>query len=161
MTLGRAEQPGIDAARLQCDRVAQGEFLLQGAVGRHPVVHPARKLANLGVQGAAHGDIDLLKAAANAKDRLAAGHAGADQPQGDRVAATVEGAMRLGRFVAVFLGVDIGPPARQQKAVEAFHQFLDGHVSAGSTGRSPAGIRPHPPPPPNTSARRHGPGIRR
>jgi hypothetical protein len=31
--------------------------------------------------------------------------------------------MRLGRVLAVFLGVDVGPPAGEEEPVEGFQQF--------------------------------------
>ena len=46
--------------------------------------------------------------------------------QGHRVARPVEGAMRLGRGLAVFLGMDVGPPPGEEEAVADLHQL--GHA---------------------------------
>ena len=124
--LARAHQPLEHPALGEAHDMAQRELLLDRTLGRHPVVEPAGQVADLGVQRAAESDVDLLKAAADAEEGLAARHACPHQRQGDRIAAAVEGAMRLGLGLAVFLGVDIGPPASQQEAVAARQQFLDG-----------------------------------
>ena len=99
--------------------------LLDWPIGGHPVVHPPWQVADLGVERSAHRHVDLLETAADAEERLATLDTGAHQRQHDGVAGAVEGAVRLGRLLAVFLGVHVGPPAGEQEAVAGFHQLLD------------------------------------
>jgi hypothetical protein len=103
--------------------VAQGEFLFDGAVGRHTMIVAPRQFTDFRVQGPAHGNVDLLKPAADAKDRLPALDAGPDQRQTYGIAVTVEGAMCLGWGFAVFLRMDVGPPAGEQEAIASLKQF--------------------------------------
>jgi hypothetical protein len=121
--LVRAEQLGELAARGQADLVAQREFLLQRAVGGHAVVHPAGKVANLRMQGAAEGHVDLLKAPADAEHGLARVDRRPDQRQRQAVAAMVEGAVRLRLLVAVMLGMDVRPPAGEDEPVAGRQQI--------------------------------------
>ena len=104
------------------------------------MVHPARQIADFGVQRAAHCHIHLLKAPADAQKRLAAFHAGLYQRQGDRITATVKRAMGGGFILTIGAGVHIGPPARQQKAVAQVQQF--GHRHKARIGRNHQRHRP-------------------
>ena len=118
-----------DTARPEAHGVAQGKLFLQRAVRRHPVVHPARKIANLGVQRAAHGDVHLLKATADAQKRLAPLYTGAHQRQGDRIAAAVKAAMCFGFFLAVFLRMHIRAAAGQKEAVAQVKKVRHRHIA--------------------------------
>ena len=109
----------------QADLVPQREFLLQRPVRRHAVVHPPRKVADLGMQRRAERHRDFLEPATETQDRLAALDRGADERQGHPVAVAVEGAMRLGRLFAVLLRVHVGPAAGQQEAVERVEKLVD------------------------------------
>ena len=99
--LARPEQAVERPAVGEADDMAMLELLLQRAVRRHPVVDPPRDLADLRVQRPAEGDVELLKAAADAEDRHAARHALPDQRQRHRIAVRIEGAVLLGRRVTV------------------------------------------------------------
>ena len=72
------------------------------------------KLADLGVKRAAQGHVHLLKATADAQERLAPVDAGADQRQRDRIAAAVKGTMRRGFLLAIFAGVDVRAAPRSR-----------------------------------------------
>ena len=109
--LGRAEQAVEHAPLLQGHGMTQGEFFLQRAIGGHPVVHPPRQVANLGMQRTTHRDVHFLKATTDAKKRLPAFDTGPHQRQGDRVAGAVEGSMRLGLGLAILFGMHVGTPA--------------------------------------------------
>ena len=135
--LFRPHQAVEHAAFGEAHRVAQGELLLQRAIGRHAMVHPPRQIADLGVKRAAHGDVHLLEPPAYAKEGLAALHAGADQGQRDRIAAAVKAAMGGGFLLAIFAGVHVGAPAGQQKAVAEVEQFF--HPDETGIGRDDQG----------------------
>ncbi len=111
------------------DGVAQGKLLLQRAIRGHPVVHPARKVADFRVKRAAKGHVHLLKAPANAEEGLAPLDAGADQGQRDRIAAPVEGPVGGGLFLAVFGRVHIRAAPGQKEAVAQFQQFVDADIA--------------------------------
>ena len=119
------------AARNQADVVAVGED--DGGVGmdlarrqsRHAMVHAPRQLADLGMQRAAERDVHLLKAAADAEDRHAAGDADLDQRQRQGVAGLVVGLMRGMRLGPEAGRVHVGAGARQQDAVDHLEQRVD------------------------------------
>ena len=127
--LARAHQPVERPAFGEGDRVAQGEAFLQRAVGRHAVVHPARKLADLGVKRAAKRHVHLLKATADAQEGLAPVDAGADQRQRDRIPAPVKGTMGGGFLLAIFAGVDVRAAPGQQEPVAQLQQLLDRDIA--------------------------------
>ena len=108
-------------------RVAQGEDLFQAALGGHAVVHAARKLANFGIEAAAHRHVNLLKAPADAQERLAAVNAGPDQGQRDGVAVAVKGPMGGGFRLAIFGRVYIRLAARQQEPIERVQKLVHRH----------------------------------
>jgi hypothetical protein len=114
------------AAGGQPHRVADRELLLERAVGRHAVVQAAGDLADLGVQRAAEGDVELLEAAADAEHRHAAGDAFVDQRQGERVAVGIEGAVLFSGFVAVVRGVHVRAAAGEDEARAGLDELGDG-----------------------------------
>jgi hypothetical protein len=109
--------------------VADGEFLVQRAVGRHAVIHPPRQFADLGVERATHGHVHFLEPAADAEEGLATLDAGPDERQGYGVAAAVVVAMCLGVLLAIFLGMDVGAPAGKQEPIAAFQKLPHAHVT--------------------------------
>jgi pimeloyl-ACP methyl ester carboxylesterase len=124
--LGRAEHLVEPPALGEPHRMADRELLLERRVGGHAVVHPTRNLADLGVQRAAEGDVELLEPAADAEDRHPARHALVDERQRHGVPVGVEGAVLLGRLVAVVLRVHVRPPAGEDEAVAGLHELGDG-----------------------------------
>ena len=123
-----AEEPREGAARDEPDLMPVGED--DGGIGmdlavlqpRHAMVHASGQLADLGMQRAAEGDVHLLQAAADAEDRHAAGDAGLDQRQRQRVARLVVGlvlGMRLGPEAG---RMHVGARAGQQDAVDHVEQ---------------------------------------
>ena len=106
-------------------RMAQFELLLERPVGGHAVVHPAGDLADLRIERTTESDVELLKAPADAEDRHAAGHAFADQRQRHRIAVGIEGAMFLGRRLAVMARMHVRPPAGKDEAVAGTDQIGD------------------------------------
>ena len=108
-------------------RMAQGEDLFQAALGGHAVVHAARKLANFGIEAAAHRHVDLLKAPANAQERLAAVNAGPDQRQRNGIAVAVKSPMRRGFRLAILGRVYIRLAARQQEPIERVQKLIHRH----------------------------------
>ncbi len=104
----------------QSHRMAQGEFLFDGAIWGHAMVHPAGQVANFRIERPSHGDVHFLKATANAQERLPPFHTSTHQGQGDRITGAIKIAMCFGRVFSVFLRVHIGPTTGQQKPVKAF-----------------------------------------
>ena len=88
-----------------------GKLLFDGAVGGHAMVHTPRQVPDLGMQGAAHGDIEFLEPTANAQDRLTPLHAGTDQWQRDTVSVPIKVSVSRRRLVAVFFRVHVWSPA--------------------------------------------------
>ncbi len=117
--------------------VAQGEFLFNCAIGRHPVVHPPGQVPDLRVKRAAHGHVHLLKTAADTEERLAAIHASADQWQGHTVAGPVHRSVRLGISLAIFFGMHVGPSAGEEEAIADLHQLV--HIHETRVGRDDHG----------------------
>ena len=129
----RPEQPLKAPSAGKAHRVAERKLFLQRAFGRHPVVHAARQVADLGIKRAAHGHVDLLKPTANPQEGLAALDAGADQRQGNRVTGAVKRAMSLGFVLTVFLGMHVRTPAGEQEPVAGRLQVLD--IDKAGVGR--------------------------
>ncbi len=121
--LARAEQLGKGAVWCQRDLVADGKFVGKRSVWRHPVIVAPRQIADFGIERAAHGHIDLLKAPANSQKGLAPLDTGPDKRKGDGIAIAVKRAVRRCFVLAIFLGMDIGATAGQQKPVAGLEQF--------------------------------------
>ncbi len=117
--------------------MAQCELFLKRAIWRHPVIVTPGQIADFRVERAAHRHVDLLKAEADPEYRLANRHTFPDQRQADAVAFALMGAMGVGGFLAIFLGVHIGPPAGKEKTVASGHQFA--HADAGRIGGNDQG----------------------
>ena len=118
------EQRDERAALVEVHHMAVGELFLDGAIGRHAVVHAPGQVADFRVQGAAHGDIKFLKAPAHTQHRLAGINARTDQRQHDTIATPVEIAMRFGFRVAVLIGVHVGAATGEYKPVADRHDFI-------------------------------------
>jgi hypothetical protein len=82
------------------------------------VVEAAFAALQFRFQRAAHGDVQLLEAAADAEQRHATGDDGPDQLQGGGVAAVVIGLVVSGGLLAIMRGVHVGDGTRHQDAVE-------------------------------------------
>ena len=139
---GGAEQVVERAAVAEADLVALGEDDRMVLLARrHAVVHPARQVTDLRVQGAAESDVHLLDATADAEHRLAGGDHRPSQRQHQIVAAEIERAMPFGLVMAIEAGVDVGPGTGQDQAVEQFDQLTSfgGGGQAGQDQRQAAG----------------------
>src|SRR5690606_36256068 len=79
------------AARLDTDRLADGEALVLAVGLRRPVVHPALDLVNFRRQRAAERHVELLYAAADRQKRHATLQRRTNQGQGGGVAGAVVG----------------------------------------------------------------------
>jgi hypothetical protein len=130
--------------------MAQGELLLQRAVGRHPVVVAPRQIADLGMKGRAERHRQLLKPAAKAKYRLPASDRGPDQGQRHAIAGAVERAMGLGGLVAILLRMNVGAAAGEHEAVKDRQKLVDprcsgtsGEAQRHAVGHVANGIRVH------------------
>ena len=122
---GRAHHTVEHAAFGKAHVMAQFEFLFDGAIGGHPVVHSPRQIANLRIERPTHGDVHFLKPAAKAEEGLAPRHTGPYQRQRDGVARAVKGTVGLRLRLTIFFGMHIGAPAGQQETVADLQQFLD------------------------------------
>ena len=117
--------------------MAQGELFFQRAVGWHAVVHPPGQIADFRVKRAAKRHVHLLKATADAHERLAPVHASADQGQRDRIAAPVKTAMRGGFILAILAGMHVRASPGQKKAVTQIKQIS--HADQSRIGRDDQG----------------------
>ncbi len=123
--LGCTEQLVKGSALGQCYPMAQCEFLVDRSVGGHAVVHPPRQFANLRIEAAPQGDIDLLKPAANTQKWLSTVHQSADQWQSDRITSPVKCSVGVGLGFTVLFRVHVWPPTSEQKPIASFQQLGD------------------------------------
>jgi DNA polymerase I len=132
------EQFGKDAAGRQPHVMAVGkhhlhigmEFAVRQA--RRAVIDAAGQVADFRMQGAAEGDVHLLKAAADAEQRHAARDAGLDQSQRQRVAGMVVRLAARMRFMPEQARMHIGARAGEQDAVDRIKERAD----IGDLGRA-------------------------
>jgi len=126
-----AEQLFENAAFLQHDGMRRAILHIQRVVLVFAMIE-AGLIAGLGgnlvdvlMQRAAIGDIELLEAAANRKERHGAVHAGADELQRQCIALTVEQHALARRCAAIFLRVHVRVRAGEEDAVAEIEEFCE------------------------------------
>ena len=96
------------------------------------MVHPIRQVLQTLVQRATERHVEFLKAPADRQQGNAPGHGGADQRQSDAVSRGIfRRALGVRRAVVEF-GLDVGPAAGQDDAIQAIEQCLN--IRSGAVG---------------------------
>lgn len=112
-----AEHVNKNASGLECNLVPKRELLIDGSIGRHPMIHPAGQFTNIRMKRPAECDIELLESAANAEHWLSPLHASPNQRESCPIPAPVKCSMGVSRNLAVFFRMNIGTSAGEQNAV--------------------------------------------